>query len=82
VTDGRTAGLARYRQDSAICLGRDIMHPMFKELFIETDAEDLVAEEDWRRPRAPVPANPMGHGRQASMAMTPGPGQSATLRDG
>ena len=25
------------------------MHPMFKELFIETDAEDLVAEEDWRR---------------------------------
>ena len=24
------------------------MHPMFKELFIETDAEDLVAEEDWR----------------------------------
>ena len=25
------------------------MHPMFKELFIETDAEDLVAEEDRRR---------------------------------
>ena len=25
------------------------MHPMFKELFIETDAEDLVAEENWRR---------------------------------
>ncbi len=25
------------------------MHPMFKELFIETDAEDLVAEEDWPR---------------------------------
>ncbi len=24
------------------------MHPMFKELVIETDAEDLVAEEDWR----------------------------------
>ena len=24
------------------------MHPMFKELFIETDAEDMVAEEDWR----------------------------------
>jgi hypothetical protein len=28
---------------------RDIMHPMFKELFIDTDAEDLVAEGDWRR---------------------------------
>ena len=26
-----------------------IMHPMFKELFIDTDAEDLVAEENWRR---------------------------------
>ena len=49
VTDGRTAGPAHYRQDLAACLGRCIMHPMFKELFIETDAEDLVAEEDWRR---------------------------------
>lgn len=82
MTDGRTAGLARYRQDSAICLGRDIMHLMFKELFIETGAEDLVPEEDWRRPRAPVPASPMGHGRQASTAMTPRPGQSVTVRDG
>jgi hypothetical protein len=25
------------------------MHPMFKELFIDTDAEDLSAEEDRRR---------------------------------
>ena len=25
------------------------MHPMFKELFLEGDAEDLVGEEDWRR---------------------------------
>jgi hypothetical protein len=25
------------------------MHPMFKELFIQTDAEDLLAEEDRRR---------------------------------
>ena len=24
------------------------MHPMFKELFIETDADDLLAEEDRR----------------------------------
>ena len=25
------------------------MHPMFRELFIETDTEDLGAEEDRRR---------------------------------
>jgi regulator of protease activity HflC (stomatin/prohibitin superfamily) len=25
------------------------MHPMFKELFIQTDADDLAAEEDRRR---------------------------------
>jgi hypothetical protein len=25
------------------------MHPMFKELFIETDADDLLAEQDRRR---------------------------------
>lgn len=24
------------------------MHPMFKELFIQTDADDLLAEEDRR----------------------------------
>jgi hypothetical protein len=29
-------------------MGRDIMHPMFKELFIETGDEDLAAEEDRR----------------------------------
>jgi hypothetical protein len=28
---------------------RDIMHPMFKELFIQTDADDLPAEEDRQR---------------------------------
>ena len=33
---------------SAACLGSDIMHAMFRELFIETGAEDLAAE-DWRR---------------------------------
>ena len=69
VTDGRTAGLARCRQDSASRNGRpadgtqqqrptpimqpsawgDIMHPTFKELFIEADTDDLMAEEDWRR---------------------------------
>jgi hypothetical protein len=25
------------------------MHPMFVKLFIETDADDLALEEDWRR---------------------------------
>ena len=30
-------------------LRRDIMHPMFKELFIDTDADDLAAENDRRR---------------------------------
>ena len=25
------------------------MHPMFKELFIQTDADDLAAEEDRQR---------------------------------
>jgi hypothetical protein len=36
------------------------MHPMFKELFIQADAEDLAAEEDRRRrvrrPRRARPA--------------------------
>ena len=30
-------------------LRRDIMHPMFKELFIDTDADDLAAGQDRRR---------------------------------
>jgi len=34
------------------------MHPMFKELFIDTDAEDLVAEENWRRVRRSQRARP------------------------
>jgi len=36
-------------EDAAVCLRRDIMHPMFIELFIEPDADDLVAEQDRRR---------------------------------
>jgi hypothetical protein len=36
-------------KDAAIYLRRDIMHPMFIELFLEPDADDLVAEEDRRR---------------------------------
>ena len=31
---------------------RTIMHPMFVTLFIETDADDLVAEEQDRKRRA------------------------------
>ena len=30
-------------------LRRDIMHPMFKELYIDTDADALAAEDDRRR---------------------------------
>jgi len=35
------------------------MHPMFKELFIQTDADDLAAEKDrQRRARRSRPARP------------------------
>lgn len=50
------------------------MHPTFRELFIETEAEDVVAEEDWRRRVSRFPVSPVGHDRQAPTAMTPGPG--------
>lgn len=30
-------------------LKSDITHPMFKELFIDTDADDLAAEQNQRR---------------------------------
>jgi hypothetical protein len=33
--------------------GRDIMHPMFVKLFIETDPDELLAEEDRRRRARP-----------------------------
>ena len=37
--------------------GRGIMHPMFVKLFFESDADDLLAEEEVkRRRRAPVRA--------------------------
>ena len=32
--------------------GRGIMHPMFVKLFIEADADDLLAEEEVKRRRA------------------------------
>jgi hypothetical protein len=31
--------------------GRDNVHPMFRALFMETDADDLVADEGRRRAR-------------------------------
>jgi hypothetical protein len=31
---------------------RNIMHPMFRTLFIETDADDLLTEEQDRKRRA------------------------------
>jgi hypothetical protein len=40
---------------------RTIMHPMFVRLFIETDAEDLLAEEQDRKRRA----HPARRGRSA-----------------
>ena len=36
------------------------MHPMFVKLFIETDADDLLAEEQAKRRRAPGRAQSAG----------------------
>ncbi len=36
-------------KDAAVCPGRDTMHPMFKELFIQAGADDLAAVQDGRR---------------------------------
>jgi len=52
VTDSHPACRARWRQLIIPETGNreeTTMHPMFKELFIQTDADDLVAEEDRRR---------------------------------
>jgi hypothetical protein len=35
--------------DAAICLGRDTMHPIFRELFIQADADDPEGGEGGRR---------------------------------
>ena len=34
------------------------MHPMFKQLFLDTDADDLAAEDDRRRVRRSRRARP------------------------
>jgi hypothetical protein len=47
------------------------MHPMFKQLFIDTDADDLAAEDDRRRrmhrsrrARPAMTVRPAAHPRQ------------------
>jgi hypothetical protein len=52
VADSHPAGRARWRQLVIPETGNReeaTMHPMFKELFIHTDADDLLAEQDRRR---------------------------------
>jgi len=52
VTDSHPACRARWRQLIIPETGNreeTTMHPMFKELFIQADADDLLAEEDRRR---------------------------------
>ena len=50
------------------------MHPMFVKLFIETDADDLPSEEDWRRrARRSQRARP-------AMAVRPAPVAGSTRR--
>ena len=52
VTDSHPACRARWRQLIIPETGNreeTTMHPMFKELFIRADADDLLAEEDRRR---------------------------------
>ena len=52
MTDSHPACRARWRQLIIPETGNreeTTMHPMFKELFIQADADDLLAEEDRRR---------------------------------
>ena len=49
VTDDRTAVCHATGRIQPAAWGREDINPMSMELFIETDAEDLVADEDWRR---------------------------------
>jgi hypothetical protein len=52
VTDNRHTCRASWRQLVIPEAGNSketTMHPMFKELFIQTDADDLLVEEDRRR---------------------------------
>jgi len=52
VTDGHPAYRASWRQLVIPETGyreETTMHPMFRQLFIQADADDLLAEEDRRR---------------------------------
>jgi hypothetical protein len=52
MTDSRPACRARWQQlviPQAGTRKETTMHPMFKELFIQADADDLPAEQDRRR---------------------------------
>jgi hypothetical protein len=51
VTDGLVPGLSNNgpRTRMRPPAREDIMHPMFVKLLIETDADDVLAEEDRRR---------------------------------
>ena len=52
MTDGHPAGRAHWRQlviPETANREETTMHPMFKQLFLQTDADDLLAEEDRRR---------------------------------
>jgi hypothetical protein len=48
-----------HAKDAAVCLRREIMHPMFIELFIETDADDLAEQDRRRRVRRSRRARPV-----------------------
>jgi hypothetical protein len=54
------------------------MHPMFKELFIQTDADDLAAEQDRQRRVRQSPASPASRDHQAR----PQPGEPAAAVTG
>jgi hypothetical protein len=52
VTDGHPAGRAHWRQlviPETANREETTMHPMFKQLFLQTDADDLLAEQHRRR---------------------------------
>lgn len=52
MTDVHSARLACWRQlviPETANREETTMHPMFKQLFLQTDADDLLAEEDRRR---------------------------------
>lgn len=52
MTDSHPAGRAHWRQlviPETANREETTMHPMFKQLFLQTEADDLLAEQDRRR---------------------------------